>query len=85
MDPATIALTVARLLATKAAEAAAGEAGKGAWAALTRLAETVRLRFRGDPEVTETLDRLEARPTSQGRTQELAEVLHPHLAADPVC
>jgi hypothetical protein len=83
MDPATIALTVAGLLATKAAEAAADQAGKGAWGALTRLAEAVRARFGGDPEVTQTLDRLDAKPTSQVPTQELAEVLQPRLAADP--
>jgi hypothetical protein len=83
MDPATIALTVAGLLAKKALEAAGGKAGEGAWAALGRIADTVRARFRGDPEVTETLARLEARPASQGRTQELAEALQDRLEADP--
>jgi hypothetical protein len=77
MDPATIALTVAGLLAKKALEAAGGKAGEGAWATLGRIAAAVRARFGGDPEVTETLARLEARPTSQGRTQEFAEVLTP--------
>jgi hypothetical protein len=83
MDPATIALTVAGLLAKKALEAAGGKAGEGAWAALERIADAVRARFGGDPEVTETMERLEARPTSQGRTQELAEVLQERLGADP--
>jgi hypothetical protein len=83
MDPATIALTVAGLLAKKALETAGDKAGEGAWAALGRIADAVRARFGGDREVTETLGRLEARPTSQGRTQELAEVLQDRLVADP--
>jgi hypothetical protein len=83
MDPATIAMTVAGLLAKKALEAAGGKAGEGAWAALDRIADAVRRRFGGDREVADTLERLEAKPASQGRTAELAEVLHPRLAADP--
>jgi hypothetical protein len=83
MDPAAIALTVAGLLAKKALEAAGAKAGEGAWAVLGRIAETVRTRFSGDQEVTETLARLEAKPTSPGRTAELAEVLQPRLEADP--
>jgi hypothetical protein len=66
MDHATIALTVAGLLAKKALEAAGGKAGEGAWAALGRIANAVRSRFRSDPDVTETLERLEARPTRSG-------------------
>jgi hypothetical protein len=83
MDPATLALTAAGLLAKKALEAAGGKAGEGAWATLSRIAETIRSKFRDDPEATETLDRLEAKPESQARTAELAEVLQPQLAADP--
>jgi hypothetical protein len=83
MDPATIALTAAGLLAKKALEAAAGKAGEGAWAALGRIADAVRHRFGGDPEVTESLDRLEAKPTSEARTAEVAEVLSDRLQADP--
>lgn len=86
MDPATLALTAAGLLAKKALEAAADKAGDkagaGAWATLGRITETIRSKFRGDPEATETLDRLEAKPDSKARTAELAEVLQPRLAAD---
>jgi hypothetical protein len=64
MDPATLALTAAGLLAKKALEAAGGKAGEGAWATLGRIAETIRVKFRGDPEATEALNRLEANPTS---------------------
>jgi hypothetical protein len=83
MDPAMISLTVAGLLAEKTLEAAGDKAGEGALVALGRIAETIRSRFRGDQEVTETLDRLEANPKSQARTAELAEVLQPRLEADP--
>lgn len=83
MDPATLALTAAGLVAKKALEAAGGKAGEGAWASLGRISEAVRARFRGDPEATEALQRLEAKPDSQARTAELAEVLQPRLEADP--
>jgi hypothetical protein len=83
MDPATVALTAAGLVAKQALEAAGGEAGKTAWQALGRIAQTIRGWFAGDQEVTETLDRLEAKPESQARSAELAEVLTPRLAADP--
>jgi hypothetical protein len=83
MDPATIALTAAGLLATKALEAAGGKVGEGAWAALGRIADAIRRRFGGDPEVTEALDRLDTKPTSEARTAEVAEVLGDRLQAAP--
>ncbi len=83
MDPATLALTAAGLVAKKTLEAASGEAGKTAWQALGRIAQTIRGWFAGDQEATETLDRLEAKPQSQARTAELAEVLQPRLEAEP--
>ena len=83
MDPATLALTAAALVAKQALEAASGEAGKTAWHALGRIAKAIRGWFASDREATETLDRLEAKPESQARTAELAEVLTPRLEADP--
>jgi hypothetical protein len=83
MDPATLALTAAGLVAKKALEAASGEVGKTAWQALGRIAQAIRGWFAGDREATETLDRLEAKPQSQARTAELAEVLTPWLEAEP--
>jgi len=83
MDPATLALTAAGLVAKKTLEAASGEAGKTTWQALGRIAQTIRGWFAGDQEATETLDRLEAKPQSQARTAELAEVLQPRLEAEP--
>jgi len=83
MDPATLALTAAGLIAKKALEAASGEAGKTTWQVLGRIAQTIRGWFAGDHEATETLDRLEAKPESPARTAELAEVLTPRLKANP--
>ena len=83
MDPASIALTVAGLVSKKALEAAGGKAGESSWAVLGHIADAVRAKFRGDQEVTETLDRLEAKPESQARTTDFAEVLIPRLEADP--
>jgi hypothetical protein len=82
MDPATLALTAAGLVAKQALEAASGEAGKSGWQALGRIARTIRTWFVGDQEATETLNRLEAKPESQARSAELAEVLTPWLEAD---
>jgi hypothetical protein len=65
MDPATLALTAAGLVAKKALEAASGEADTTAWQGLGRIAQTIRGWFAGDHEATETLDRLEARPTAR--------------------
>lgn len=83
MDPATLALTAAGLVAKQALEAASGEAGSTAWQALGRIAQTIRGWLVGDQEATETLDRLEAKPESPARAAELAEVLTPRLEAEP--
>jgi hypothetical protein len=46
MDSATLALTAAGLLATKALEAAGGKAGEGAWATLgPRVSQSVGMRI----------------------------------------
>jgi hypothetical protein len=83
MNPATLALTAAGLVAKKALKAAAGKAGADAWAVLGPIREAIWSKFRGGPEATDTLERLEAKPKSQARTAELAEVLQPRLEADP--
>ncbi|MFC0431264.1 hypothetical protein [Kutzneria buriramensis] len=79
VDPVTISVAVALLLARKIAEGAASEAGKKAWAGLSGL---VRGRFSSDKEATRALDAVEASPTSEAAVQALAEHLHQH-AADP--
>lgn len=73
MDPATLALTAAGLLAMKALEAVGDKAGEGAWAVLGRIREAIWSRFRGDQEVTETLKRLEADPPLVAELTRLVE------------
>jgi len=82
MEFATIALTVATLLAQKAAESLAGEAGKGLWSGVKELYKAVRDKFTSDPEGEDVLQRVEAKPESEGRTKELAEVLERRMKAD---
>jgi hypothetical protein len=48
MDPATLALTAAALIAKKALKAAGDQAGKTGWQALGRIARTIRGWFAGD-------------------------------------
>jgi hypothetical protein len=83
MDPATVALTTAVLIGSKAAATLASEAGEKAYAAITRVYETVVKRFGSDEEVHEAISRLEDKPQSDARTAELAEVLRERLASDP--
>ena len=83
MVPATLALTAAGLVAKQALEAAGGKAGEAGWATLGRIREAIWSRFRGDPEATQALEQLEAKPESQAHTTELAEALQPRLEADP--
>lgn len=82
MDPATIALTATSLIATKIAEHVGDETGSGLTASFGRLYDAVRRRFASDVEITEALDRLEAKPDSKSRAAEVAEVLEPRLWQD---
>lgn len=81
MDP--IAITAATLVAKWAAEGMVKEAAKSAWEGLKKIYDAVRVKFTGDKESSEVLHRLEEKPTSEGRTKELAEVLDERLKADP--
>ncbi|MDA0165404.1 hypothetical protein OM076_34360 [Solirubrobacter ginsenosidimutans] len=83
MDPATIALAAASLIATKIAERIGEGTGDGLAGVATRLLKRVKDRFAGDAEVDEALTRLEQKPGSEARAQEVAEVLEPRLEANP--
>lgn len=83
MDPVTLAAGAATLLATKAAEDFAGDAGSAAWRALRRLAGAIRERFAGDDEVQGALDSLEKKPDSDARERVVAEVLEDRVRNDP--
>lgn len=82
MELATIAVTVATLLATKAAEALGGEAGKGIWSGIQGIYDAIRAKFAGDDEGSEVLQRVENKPSSQARVAELAEVLEARMKED---
>jgi hypothetical protein len=81
MDP--IAITAATLVAKWAAEGLVKEAAKSTWEGFKKVYEAVRAKFTGDAESTEVLQRLEQKPTSEARTQELAEVLDQRFKAEP--
>jgi hypothetical protein len=83
VDPASLALAAATLIATGAAEGAAAALGEAVRGGIGRISQAVRARFTGDPAVEESLTRLEAKPDSQARAAELAENLKERLDADP--
>jgi hypothetical protein len=80
IDP--LSLTVATLIASKALESAAGEAGRTAWAALGRLANVVRNRLAGDSQSERLLQAVEHVPTDEERVRELAAQLEERMRAD---
>ncbi|HMC08594.1 MAG TPA: hypothetical protein VKL22_04680 [Actinomycetota bacterium] len=55
MDGSVVAIAAASLLATRAGEGFAGEAGKSAWGTAKRLSGLVRRRFAGDSEAAAAL------------------------------
>ncbi|MFC7528268.1 hypothetical protein [Actinoplanes sp. GCM10030250] len=83
MDPATLAIAAATLIATKAAEGTGSALSDAMRDGLTRLHQAVRARFSGDTDVTESIRRVEAEPESKALTAELARALRTRLATDP--
>ena len=62
-----IAISVAVLLAQRAAEQVEGAAGAGAWTGIDQLRETVRRRFGSDIVAARILDEFEAKPDDEVR------------------
>jgi hypothetical protein len=83
MDPATLALIAAGLVAKQALEAAGDEAGRSGMQAMGRMARTIRDWLANNDEATEIIDRLEAKPDSQQQIAELAGVLQQRLDTEP--
>jgi hypothetical protein len=79
MEPITIALTAATLIATKFAERLGDDMG----GAVTTIFDAVRRRFAGDSEMEDALTRLEAKPESEARTKEVAELLETRVQREP--
>jgi hypothetical protein len=83
MDPSTIAIVAASIIASRFSAEFVGQETIAASSTIRRIHEFVRSKSRGDAEVDEILNRLEAKPTSQPRTAELAEVLAERVETDP--
>jgi hypothetical protein len=83
MDPATIATVAASIIGSRSSAEYVGEDAIFASGAIRRIYDVVRSKSRGDAEVDESLNRLEAKPTSQARTAELAEILAERVESDP--
>jgi hypothetical protein len=83
MDPASIALAAAALIAAKASEGAGAALGDAVRAGVTRLYNAIRGRTADDQDLERSLEQLEANPASEPRAAVLAETLEGHLARDP--
>lgn len=83
MDPVSLAVAAASLIATKMAGNLADSASEAITSAVGKIYSAIRARFSSDDQVNEVIDRLEARPESRARAAEVAEILEPRLAADP--
>jgi hypothetical protein len=80
VDP--VALAAAALLAEKALDGFAGEAGKRAWEGLEHLASWIRGRLRADEVGATALVQAEAQPDDRASLERLARVLQLHAAKD---
>lgn len=85
MEPMTLALTAAGMLApylTAAGQAAAKKAGEAVWTKLEGLSTTIKDKLSGNAYGTQALTRLAEEPQSQQRQAALADVLEEQMKAD---
>jgi EAL domain-containing protein (putative c-di-GMP-specific phosphodiesterase class I) len=85
MEPMTLALTAAGMLApylAAAGQAAAKKAGEAAWTKLEALYTAIRDNLTGNAYGAQALTRLTEQPQSQLRQVALADVLEEQLKAD---
>jgi hypothetical protein len=84
MEPiSALAAAAATVFATKAAEEAGGQAGKGLSAAAGRLVAWLRGKGREDAEAGAALTMVQAAPADQARIDLLAQVLATRATTDP--
>jgi hypothetical protein len=85
VEPVTLGLAAAGLVAKAALEAAAGEAGESGWDALRSVGNRVRSWFgrRDDGEAVRALDVVEAAPDSASAVAKLADHIAIAARADP--
>ena len=81
MEPVSIA--AATLVAKWVVEKVADKGAELAWSGLKKLYDAIQSSLASDVHSVEVLERLEQKPTSDARTQELAEVLDERIKADP--
>jgi hypothetical protein len=83
MDPITLSVAAATLLARRALDAFGGDAGSSAWKGIEKLVGLIRMHFRGDGGAGAALGALEAAPDQQANVDALAAQLRAHLEQDP--
>ena len=85
MDPATLGLVAAGLVAKKGLEAAGDEAGESAWGLLGRVADRVRNWFgdRDDADGLRALELVEKAPDSDLSVKALADHITRAAKVDP--
>lgn len=81
IDPVTAAAVA--LLASRALESVAAEAGTSAWHGMGRLATLVRNAVAGDSRGESAVKRIETDPNDQEAVRTLAKVLDVHILDDP--
>lgn len=69
MDPASVGLAAAVLLASKFGERFAQDAGASGWKAVNRLQAVIARKFRGDSEAEAAVAELEASPVDGNRSE----------------
>lgn len=85
MDPATLALAAAMLVAKKALESAGDHAGQAGWGVLSRVSNRLRSWFTaaGDTDALTALEVVEAAPDSRHAITRLADRIEQQARTDP--
>ncbi|MFG1792998.1 hypothetical protein [Nocardia sp. NPDC049149] len=74
VEPVTVGIAAAALLATKFGEEFAQRAGEGAWNAVQRLRSVIAAKFHGDNDTERAVAALEQTPTEQTRALVAARI-----------
>lgn len=83
MDPVSVGIAAAVLLASKFGEGFAQDAGASGWNAVSRLRSVIAQKFRGDAETERAVVALEAAPVAENRSDVAARITTA-VRADPV-
>lgn len=83
MDPVSVGVAAAVLLASKFGEGFAQDAGASSWDAVNRLRQAIAQKFRGDSETERAVVALEASPIAENRS-EVATRITAAVRTDPI-